>query len=557
MAGIWNVNSVYNVNSKRIFNKISFELGENFLAKIINFDQVKNEILLRLIDGWQFQAKLEKPLDFIPDGLVKFEVEGFEEGKIKIKLVNSGVEEKSPDESSSIENLLKEQNINLSKSEYGLLKKMVSHNMPLNKENISKVKTLVDFINKISIDSNYQEEFIDKYMQSKGISRNSIEGNKIENSLKSFFNEFKNLSEEDLLTLLENNIDLTQDNIDSFNKVFKKDYGIYKALKELENAIKNNNSNNNMENNIKQNVENELSKETHIKSNEDTSEVNKKNVNNNKESIGNVKIELESTIKEINRLLDIGTEESIKKAREIIYSNSDKTEELKRLLLEENDKVEQTSSEQVKETTVKGNKDNVEKVQIKNIEIANSKDLSKIVKEQINIKTDEMKNIIKTILDIKSDTKVGFYDKVMNALQNNMNDFKVFNSMSNQYYYLDIPVNINNDEYGCKLIIKDERKKGKKIDSQNVKIVTTVKTINMGEVDAFIQVFNCNMDISIECNKNFIVFFDKSKEKILNNLSNLGYSIHVNVKEKLEETNISNIRDFFQDDNVGAINVKV
>ncbi|OFI05037.1 hypothetical protein CLOACE_19580 [Clostridium acetireducens DSM 10703] len=557
MAGIWNVNSVYNVNSKRIFNKISFELGENFLAKIINFDQVKNEILLRLIDGWQFQAKLEKPLDFIPDGLVKFEVEGFEEGKIKIKLVNSGVEEKSPDESSSIENLLKEQNINLSKSEYGLLKKMVSHNMPLNKENISKVKTLVDFINKISIDSNYQEEFIDKYMQSKGISRNSIEGNKIENSLKSFFNEFKNLSEEDLLTLLENNIDLTQDNIDSFNKVFKKDYGIYKALKELENAIKNNNSNNNVENNIKQNVENELSKETHIKSNEDTSEVNKKNVNNNKESIGNVKIELESTIKEINRLLDIGTEESIKKAREIIYSNSDKTEELKRLLLEENDKVEQTSSEQVKETTVKGNKDNVEKVQIKNIEIANSKDLSKIVKEQINIKTDEMKNIIKTILDIKSDTKVGFYDKVMNALQNNMNDFKVFNSMSNQYYYLDIPVNINNDEYGCKLIIKDERKKGKKIDSQNVKIVTTVKTINMGEVDAFIQVFNCNMDISIECNKNFIVFFDKSKEKILNNLSNLGYSIHVNVKEKLEETNISNIRDFFQDDNVGAINVKV
>ena len=59
----------------------------------------------------------------------------------------------------------------------------------------------------------------------------------------------------------------------------------------------------------------------------------------------------------------------------------------------------------------------------------------------------------------------------------------MFNTISNEYYYLDVPINREMTEYPCKLIIKDNRKDGKKIDRTDVKIVVTVKTVNLGVVD--------------------------------------------------------------------------
>lgn len=64
MAGIFNINNAYNLNSKRITNKLSFQVGEVFLARMISLDEGKGEVLLRLLDGWQFSAKLKNPLEF-------------------------------------------------------------------------------------------------------------------------------------------------------------------------------------------------------------------------------------------------------------------------------------------------------------------------------------------------------------------------------------------------------------------------------------------------------------------------------------------------------------
>ena len=60
-----------------------------------------------------------------------------------------------------------------------------------------------------------------KYMESKNISPDSNEGNKVKDTLKGFFSELKNISEDDIVTLFENNIDLTEENIKSFNNIFK------------------------------------------------------------------------------------------------------------------------------------------------------------------------------------------------------------------------------------------------------------------------------------------------------------------------------------------------
>ena len=88
----------------------------------------------------------------------------------------------------------------------------------------------------------------------------------------------------------------------------------------------------------------------------------------------------------------------------------------------------------------------------------------------------------------------------------------MFNSISEQYYYLDLPINVKENEYQCKIIIKDDRKKGKKIDSKNVKIATSVKTINMGTVDPYIKINNNNMNIDINCDKFWVKVLDIGKE---------------------------------------------
>ena len=138
-----------------------------------------------------------------------------------------------------------------------------------------------------------------------------------------------------------------------------------------------------------------------------------------------------------------------------------------------------------------------------------------------------------------------------------MNDFKIFNSLSNQYYYLDVPVNINEQQYPCKLIIKDDRKNGKKIDSTNVKFAVCVKTINMGVVDAYIKVMNSNINIDIKCEDNWIKLLEKFKDKIINKLNEAGYIAGVKVDERKSEVNLVECNDFFEDSDFARINFKV
>ncbi len=124
-----------------------------------------------------------------------------------------------------------------------------------------------------------------------------------------------------------------------------------------------------------------------------------------------------------------------------------------------------------------------------------------LIKDQIKLKTEEIKNMVKEIIENKLNLKPETYEKVMNVFEQKINDLKMFNSISEQYYYLDLPINVKENEYQFKLIIKDDRKKSKKIDSKNVKIATSVKTINMGTVDAYIKINNNNMNIDINCDK--------------------------------------------------------
>ncbi|MBZ9689073.1 hypothetical protein G9F72_022505 [Clostridium estertheticum] len=676
MSIISNIAILQNPQAKKAFSKISFEAGETFNARIVSTDPQKGEVNLKLLDGWQFSAKLDKPLEQAPEGSVlKFQVEGFENDKLKIKLVYEDKEGKT-NENEGLEDFSKGKSLGTQKEDALLFFKMIKHDMPLTKDNIIDIKNLVDFREKISLNSNKEEIFIAKYLDSRNIDPSSEKANEITKTLKNFFEALKNLDIDEILLFKENNIELTKGNLDSFIKLFKGQSAVYNNLKDINNYLLNSDTNNNTIKNIQdsevggsQNSFMELEE-----GNEGFTNVDFKNISKETKNLGmlnNDKIvdetqnadkairdndlkgivslinkELKdldvnyrvvnSTIKnlELDKTLQLdkssqlnvglGIDKNIKpgnisfnrgtiieivdkifKGSQISLSKDSyiklienldaklnitkvdtsgvklesivSNEELPINILPKDKAIEaelDTKSFINNKTNVYGknnslneiinmikkelNISEVEKGIINNVE----KDIEKIttdflIKEQIKLKTDEIKNIVKDLIENKLNIKPESYEKVMNLFHEKLNDLKMFNSVSEQYYLLDLPINVKDDEYQFKLIIKDDRKKGKKIDSKNVKIATSVKTINMGTVDAYIKINNNNMNIAINCDKFWVKVLKLGQEKLIKDLSNLNYRVNIEVNNKAKEFTLANCGEFFDDRSFNTLNLKV
>lgn len=660
MSVISNIGILQNSHDKKAFSKISFEVGEKFNARIVSIDQHKGEVNLKLVDGWQFSAKLDKPLSQDADGsLVRFEVEGFEEDKLIIKLLYEDKEGKTS-ESNILEDLNKGKFSGSDKLDVMLFEKMVKHDMPLTKDNITDIKNLVDFKEKIFLSVAKEDIFIAKYIDSRGVDINSAKGKEITIILKDFFQALKNLSVDEILLFKENNIELTKGNLDSFLKLFKGESAIYNNLKDINKYLLNKDITNSM---VASEVDNDFDgfTEYSLKSfqakgknqmeifvNKELSNTSKaistdKGLNNNVQSMDKVQ-GLDNSINSTNlkevvtlmnqELVDLGinhrilnsTIDRISQGESLSQSgglkqtenfktgniniNSDTIKALVSMVLKEqqislspDSHMKLISNLEEKLNTTQFQPDSVD---FKNIEEAvvgskssinnkvngygNNNSLNEIInmikrelnvtepekgiinniqekiekitteliiKDQIKLKTEEIKNIVKDLIENKLNLKPESYDKVMNGFSQRMNDIKMFNSLSEQYYYLDLPINVKEDEYQLKLIIKDDRKKGKKIDSKNVKIATRVQTVNMGTVEAFIKINNNNMSININCDKYWVKVLDLGKEKLIKDLSTLNYRVSVSVSKKDNEFTLASCREFFDDRSFNAINIKV
>lgn len=862
MAGILNVNNLPNLSDKKLTSKLSFEVGQTFSAKVVSSDESKNVLTLRLPDGWQFPATLEKPAEFTGQGLVKFQVVGFENGVIQLNLVETK-ESGNQKEENSIENALLDQNLALDKEEFELLINMLKHNMPLTKENIVNVKIMMNLKNEIAGNSQEKESFIQKYLNSKDIQLDSPEANEIKQILNEFLDTLSSASEEDILTLMENGIDITSDNIKSFNNIVKGQEVIYKDLDVLKNEIvkeynfESSSSSGLVKNDdivkllekiqkvdvdkvldksdqeikqtikedikqsiddffdkvegkgkydnkeeqkfisflgmeeeegaaedkglmalteqvIKQRVTNSVSTpivkmlainlailKDNIKSQQMNENTLENTVLNTKTSIlndtnsilqnGLEKLIDESMGKMINDMLmegvssrnstitnlqekrgsieslvtklqeDISTSikntidkvfnetkgkilnaqeqnqssnEMINRAEsemadktsnqvaneigaalrdtfppaekteiQSIISNIDektenntpgkediqnqlrdgeqaevktdgkiniiaskdsssgvkeslpeKIENLKQFAQEVLQKINKSYDEakapfkqeatkvindlfknkleiiqnETKDVPIqkeledfgKNIKTELQDILVKQTgkEISSFK-LTKIIddvlkdklsslndaknnnfaeiKEQILTRTEEMKNAIRDFLGQKLELKPEMYSKILDTIKSNINDFKVYNSLSNQYYLLDLPINYRDREYECKLIIKDDRKNGKKIDSQNVKFVVTVNTTNIGTVDAFLDVKKYNLNISIKCDGQWIKLLNQRKDKLLKDIMDMGYSVNIEFMQRKEPVDLVSARSFFDDKTISAIDTRV
>lgn len=622
MPAIWNVNNSYNVNNKKYSSKLTFEVGEKFSGKIISKGE-GNEATVKLADGWQFSATIDGNIESEENVPLQLQVEGYEDGKLKLKIVKKEVEPNNLANDSLSEVIDKE---GLGKDDIDILKKMVKHNIPLTRENITFVKSLLQFNTKINMDNNEIDNFILKYIDSKGISGESEQGKQIINTLKEFFVNFKNLKPEEILFFLENNIELTSENIESFNKLFssngntvkeffdniKNDFaGIEVEMKELEDNISNSKiGEKHLDNSLKA-LGGEINKDklgynSLVSKLYDSNDMSKAKVsmlavlksmtggddNLLREPIKDILIgkkeqfttnEYNTALGKINNLSD---EEFINIVKDVSKKNGELKEiskdtvnivlrslfgkdievgeaELRKIqdVIEYKFQELELNNEGVNEDKLIGN--NIANKTITTLEQeviteGNKKILSanELIKNDINKKIDGIKDIIKELLVASKGEGEGA-EKVIQLLKNNISEFKLFNTISNEYYYLDVPINREMTEYPCKLIIKDNRKDGKKIDRTDVKIVVTVKTVNLGVVDGFLSVKDKGLDVELKCDKNYMKVLELSKSKLSNDLQKLGFNINIKVSMREEDITLASCREFFNDKAMSGIDIKV
>ena len=622
MPAIWNVNNSYNVNNKKYSSKLTFEVGEKFSGKIISKGE-GNEATVKLADGWQFSATIDGSIESEENVPLQLQVEGYEDGKLKLKIVKKEVESNNLANDSLSEVIDKE---GLGKDDVDILKKMVKHNIPLTRENITFVKSLLQFNTKINMDNNEIDNFILKYIDSKGISGESEQGKQIINTLKEFFVNFKNLKPEEILFFLENNIELTSENIESFNKLFssngntvkeffdniKNDFaGIEVEMKELEDNISNSKiGEKHLDNSLKA-LGGEINKDklgynSLVSKLYDSNDMSKGKVsmlavlksmtggddNLLREPIKDILIgkkeqfttnEYNTALGKINNLSD---EEFINIVKDVLGRNGELKEiskdtfnivlrslfgkdievgeaELRGIqdVIEYKFQELELNNEGVNEDKLIGN--NIVNKTITTLEQevitgGNKKILSanELIKNDINKKINGIKDIIKELLVASKGEGEGA-EKVIQLLKNNISEFKLFNTISNEYYYLDVPINREMTEYPCKLIIKDNRKDGKKIDRTDVKIVVTVKTVNLGVVDGFLSVKDKGLDVELKCDKNYTKVLELSKSKLSNDLQKLGFNINIKVSMREEDITLASCREFFNDKAVSGIDIKV
>ena len=629
MPGIYNINNGYNVNTKKVSSKLTFEVGEKFTGRVVSKGDGK-DVTIKLADGWQFIAELEGNVDLDDIKLVKFQVAGFENGKLNLKLVQgNGNEETIGDE--NFQDVIEKEG--LSKDDIDILKKMVKHNIPLTKENINQIKGLIQFNEKMASNPKEIDSFVQTYLQSKDIPVDSEQGQAVKQLLTKFLGEFKKMTSEDILAFIENKLEFSEENITSFNKLFKGDSSIEQILKKISNSLNSLDisdaiSADNIEtvlNNKLINKEPESTKNTTLASkayNENDPLTKKINIldvlktlagsenseldmvqknagkeSNNaekanlsaalsktlddpeavkliKDTIGNSltisdapKTQAESLIEATNKTKLEGilsniegkevkiTDSEFKAFKELLNNKIAGKEIVQENVFNDKNSIQpkEVSANAVKEIVT--GKDSLGKLNIQNLGIG-SLDNKEAIKAEMKNNIDNIRDIVKNLI-AQTDSKDAGYEKIMNLVKANISEIKVFNSISDEYYYLNIPITAENTEYPCKLIIKDNRKDGKKIDSTNAKMVVSVKTINLGEVDGYVTMRENKIDVKLKCESDFTSVLNHNKSKLADGLASLGLFVNVSVSAKEKPVDLVSCRNFFNDLTISTIDIKV
>ena len=620
-----------------------FNQGDTLKGRVIKEDSQSNKVTIKLTNGMEIEAELQGEVD-LKGGLLNFEVAELKDNMLFLKLtanntevINEEIAKESIDEIMNF--ILKE---GLKKEDYNMLKAMVKYNIPLTRENITTVKSIMEFSDKMNNNPVEIKNFINSYLNSRDIAANSKEGVYVSQKLYEFFEAFSKTNLQEVLLFLESGIEFTKENLESFNKLFNNENAMEKVINEVNEKLGNaiaiedntlnreilektlnqeyskdfieykNNSNNDI-NDMKE--VNDIKEIKNIKDIKDIKNINDikdiKNINDIKDikdnSISNISIlSKSSTGKTIQATLikesskdniindgaksDFFMEDDVKEIIKVLKNenksmvNENKSElninkeVLRESILKHTGKEVRLNDAEAKLLEVIINKDEIkdkeinfiknlfnsvesrqkgEEKELKSNDIREnifniSKDLSKNITEKSEGAKEVIRNIISNLKESDENSS-----QILNIMKNSINDLKLFNKINDQYYCLDVPINFKENEYPCKLIIKDDRKEGKSIDSSNFKVAISVKTVKLGTVDALLNVKNRNIDLQLKCDKSVMNLFVISKEKLKEIVESSGFSTKIEIVERTEELQLSSCREFFNDNNIAAVDITV
>ena len=589
-----------------------FKQGDTLKGIVVKHDAESNEVTIKLTNGMEIEAEIQGDVE-LKGGILKFEVTEFKDNTLFLKLSDNKADVIQGEASKKITDeimnfIIKE---GLKKEDYNMLKAMVKYNIPLTRENITTVKSVLEFSGKMNNNPQEIKSFINTYLNSRDIVVNSREGLQIAQKLYEFFKAFSKADLQEVLLFLENNIEFTKENLDSFNKLFNSENTMEKVIdavnEEIGKAIAIEEellSENTMEKVIDA-VNEEIGKVIAIEEellSENTVEQSLKQITlkNGDEYTGKGKgTEVGKTImatlvKESSKSHSINdnivkdiiknhsiTDDDAKEIIKLMKNDSNyvmSKETLKENILKHTGRevvlndVEAKSLEAIINKEVIKDKDinfikslfnNIESKQISVAKELESNDIrenifniSKNLAKNVTEKSEGAKEVIRNIISSLKESN-GNSTQILNIMKSSINDLKLFNKINDQYYCLDIPVNFKENEYPCMLIIKDDRKNGKVIDSTNFKVAVSVKTVKLGTVDALLDVKNRNIDIQLKCDKNVMNLFVISKDKLKDIVESSGFSTKIEVVERTEKLQLLSCREFFNDNNIAVVDITV
>ena len=562
-----------------------FKQGDTLKGIVVKHDAESNEVTIKLTNGMEIEAEIQGDVE-LKGGILKFEVTEFKDNTLFLKLSDNKADVIQGEASKKITDeimnfIIKE---GLKKEDYNMLKAMVKYNIPLTRENINTVKSVLEFSGKMNNNPQEIKSFINTYLNSRDIVVNSRDGLQIAQKLYEFFKAFSKADLQEVLLFLENNIEFTKENLDSFNKLFNSENTMEKVIdavnEEIGKAIAIEEellSENTVEQSLKQiTLKNgdeytgkgkgtEVGKTIMATLVKESSKSHSINDNIVKDIIKNHSI-TDDDAKEIIKLMKndsnyVMSKETLKEnilkhtGREVVL-NDVEAKSLEAII----------NKEVIKDKDINFIKSLFNNIESKQISVAkelesndireNIFNISKNLAKNVTEKSEGAKEVIRNIISSLKESN-GNSTQILNIMKSSINDLKLFNKINDQYYCLDIPVNFKENEYPCKLIIKDDRKNGKVIDSTNFKVAVSVKTVKLGTVDALLDVKNRNIDIQLKCDKNVMNLFVISKDKLKDIVESSGFSTKIEVVERTEKLQLLSCREFFNDNNIAVVDSTV
>ena len=208
-----------------------FKQGDTLKGIVVKHDAESNEVTIKLTNGMEIEAEIQGDVE-LKGGILKFEVTEFKDNTLFLKLSDNKADVIQGEASKKITDeimnfIIKE---GLKKEDYNMLKAMVKYNIPLTRENITTVKSVLEFSGKMNNNPQEIKSFINTYLNSRDIVVNSREGLQIAQKLYEFFKAFSKADLQEVLLFLENNIEFTKENLDSFNKLFNSENTMEKVI---------------------------------------------------------------------------------------------------------------------------------------------------------------------------------------------------------------------------------------------------------------------------------------------------------------------------------------